>query len=55
MRHFIDIDLLAPEEVRAILDEAHARKRARQGWPKGKVDADAPLSGHVLAAIFEKN
>jgi len=55
MRHFIDIDLLAPEEVRAILDEAHARKRARQGWPKGKVDADAPLAGHVLAAIFEKN
>ena len=55
MRHFIDIDLLAPEEVRAILDEAHARKRARLGWPKGKVDVDAPLSGHVLAAIFEKN
>ena len=55
MRHFIDIDSLAPEEVRAILDEAHARKRARQGWPKGKVDADAPLAGHVLAAIFEKN
>jgi FKBP-type peptidyl-prolyl cis-trans isomerase len=42
MRHFIDIDLLAPEEVRAILDEAHARKRVRQGWPKGKLDADAP-------------
>ena len=55
MRHFIDIDLLAPEEVRAILDEAHARKRARQGWPRGRVDADAPLAGHVLAAIFEKN
>ena len=55
MRHFLDIDSLTPEEVRAILDEAHARKRARQGWPKGKVDADAPLAGHVLAAIFEKN
>jgi ornithine carbamoyltransferase len=55
MRHFLDIDSLAAEEVRAILDEAHARKRARQGWPKGKVDADAPLAGHVLAAIFEKN
>ncbi|MCE2889479.1 MAG: ornithine carbamoyltransferase [Hyphomonadaceae bacterium] len=55
MRHFLDIDSLTPEEVRSILDEAHARKRARQGWPKGKVDADAPLAGHVLAAIFEKN
>ncbi|GBF58561.1 ornithine carbamoyltransferase [Candidatus Phycosocius bacilliformis] len=55
MRHFLDIDDLAPEDVRAILDEAHARKAARQGWPKGRVDRDAPLSGHVLAAIFEKN
>ncbi|MCZ8207421.1 MAG: ornithine carbamoyltransferase [Aquidulcibacter sp.] len=55
MRHFLDIDSLTPEEVRSILDEAHARKRARQGWSKGKVDADAPLAGHVLAAIFEKN
>ncbi|MFN9016972.1 MAG: ornithine carbamoyltransferase [Hyphomonadaceae bacterium] len=55
MRHFLDMDSLTPEEVRSILDEAHARKRARQGWPKGKVDADAPLAGHVLAAIFEKN
>jgi ornithine carbamoyltransferase len=31
------------------------RKEARVGWPKGKVDADAPLAGHVLAMIFEKN
>jgi ornithine carbamoyltransferase len=27
----------------------------RAGWPKGKADADAPLAGHVLAMIFEKN
>ena len=31
------------------------RKRARAAWPKGRVDADAPLAGHVLAIIFEKN
>ncbi len=40
--------------MRAILDEAHRRKAARAGLPKGRVDADAPLSGHVLAMIFEK-
>ena len=31
------------------------RKTARKGWPKGKPDADAPLSGRVLAMVFEKN
>ena len=55
MRHFLDLDALAAVELRAILDEAHTRKQARQGWPKGRVDSDAPLAGHVLAAIFEKN
>ena len=30
-------------------------KHARQGWPKGKADADAPLAGHTLAMVFEKN
>jgi ornithine carbamoyltransferase len=55
MRHFLDIDALSSGDVRAILDEAHARKKARLGWPKGRLDTDAPLAGHVLAAIFEKN
>eukprot|EP01035_Chromulina_nebulosa_P032678 gene32678-43677_t len=27
----------------------------RAGWPRGKADADAPLAGHVLAMVFEKN
>jgi ornithine carbamoyltransferase len=55
MRHFLDIDALSRADLRSILGEAHARKAARKGWPKGKVDADAPLAGHVLAAIFEKS
>jgi ornithine carbamoyltransferase len=55
MRHFLDIDALSAVDLRSILDDAHARKAARKGWPKGKVDADAPLAGHVLAAIFEKS
>ena len=55
MRHFIDLWQIEAVELRAMLDQAHAMKRARQGWPKGKVDADAPLAGHTLAMIFEKN
>jgi ornithine carbamoyltransferase len=54
-RHFIDLWQLDSSELRAILDQAHAMKRARQGWPKGRVDADAPLDGHTMAMIFEKN
>jgi ornithine carbamoyltransferase len=54
MRHFIDLATAGRSGLRAILDEAHRRKSARGGLPKGAVDADAPLSGHVLAAIFEK-
>lgn len=54
-RNFIDIWQLDAAELRAILDQAHAMKRARAGWPKGKVDADAPLAGHTLAMIFEKS
>lgn len=54
-RHFIDIWQLDARELRAILDQAHAMKRARQGWPKGRVDGDAPLEGHTLAMIFEKS
>lgn len=54
-RHFIDLWQLDASELRAILDQAHAMKRVRQGWPKGKVDADAPLEGHTMAMIFEKN
>jgi ornithine carbamoyltransferase len=54
-RHFLDLDLIEPAALRTILDEAHRRKRARAGKPKGAPDDDAPLAGHVLAAIFEKS
>lgn len=55
VKHFLDISDLSAAELRAILDDAHTRKRARQGWPKGRVDADAPAQDRVLAMIFEKN
>ncbi|WP_417231159.1 ornithine carbamoyltransferase [Brevundimonas sp.] len=55
VRHFLDIHRLSAEDLRGILDDAHARKAARKGWPRGRVDADAPAADHVLAMIFEKN
>jgi ornithine carbamoyltransferase len=38
-----------------MIADAIDRKAARRGWPKGKVDADAPLAGHTLGMVFEKN
>ena len=38
-----------------MLNDAIERKKARQGWPKGQADADAPLAGQTLAMVFEKN
>ena len=55
MRHFLDLVDAGPDGIAAILKDAAARKAARADWPKGQVDADAPLAGHVLAMIFEKN
>lgn len=55
VRHFLDIHRLEASELRAILDDAHARKQARKGWPQGRADADAPGRDRVLAMIFEKN
>ncbi|HEY0925526.1 ornithine carbamoyltransferase [Brevundimonas sp.] len=55
VRHFLDIYRLEADELRAILDDAHARKQARKGWPQGRADADAPAKDRVLAMVFEKN
>ena len=54
-RHFLDIHRLSAEDLRGILDDAHARKAARKGWPQGRPDADAPAKDRVLAMVFEKN
>ena len=39
MPHFLDLATATPAGLRAILDDAHARKAARAGWPKGQMDA----------------
>ena len=54
-RHFIDLWKLDGATLRLLLDDAHARKAARKGWPQGKIDADAPARDRVLSMIFQKN
>ena len=54
-RHFLDLYRLEAADLRAILDDSHRRKSARQGWPTGRVDDDAPARDRTLAMIFEKN
>ena len=54
-RHFLNLTDAGGDAIAAMLNDAIDRKAARQGWPKGKADADAPLAGHTLAMVFEKN
>ena len=55
VRHFLDLSDAGGDAIAAMIADAIDRKAARAGWPKGKPDGDAPLAGHVLAMIFEKN
>ena len=55
VRHFRDLSDAGGDAIAAMIGDALDRKRARKGWPKGRPDADAPLAGHVLAMVFEKN
>jgi ornithine carbamoyltransferase len=54
-RHFLNLSDAGGVAIAAMISDAIDRKAARQGWPKGKADADAPLAGHTLGMIFEKN
>jgi ornithine carbamoyltransferase len=54
-RHFLNLVDAGGDGLAAMLNDALDRKTARASWPKGRVDADAPLAGHVLAMVFEKN
>src|SRR4051812_8545390 len=55
IRHFLDLSDAGADGIAAMLADALDRKAARAGWPKGRADADAPLAGHALAMVFEKN
>ncbi len=54
-RHFLNLSNAGGDAIAAMIADAIDRKAARASWPKGRVDIDAPLAGHTLAMIFEKN
>ena len=54
-RHFLNLADAGGDAIAAMLNDAQDRKAARAGWTRGRPDVDAPLAGHVLAMIFEKN
>ena len=54
MPHFLDINKTAPTDLRAMIDQAAAMKRARADRPRGAPDDDQPLAGRMVALIFEK-
>lgn len=54
-RPFLNLTDAGGDAIAAMIGDAIDRKAARAGQPKGKVDADAPLAGRVLAMVFEKN
>lgn len=54
-RHFLNLADAGGDAIAAMINDAQDRKAARRDWPKGRVDADAPLDGRVLAMVFEKN
>ncbi len=54
-RNFLDLGDAGGDAIAAMINDAIDRKAAREGFAKGQRDVDAPLAGHVLAMIFEKN
>ena len=54
-RHFLNLSDAGGDAIATMLADAMDRKASRAGWTKGKADADAPLAGHTLGMIFEKN
>lgn len=54
-RHFLNLSDAGGDAIAAMIADAIDRKAARNGWPKNRADTDAPLAGHTLAMIFEKN
>ncbi len=53
-RHFVDLQEIDATTLRRILDRSHLFKKARSGESKGVRDDGRPLSGKVLAMVFEK-
>ncbi len=56
-RHFLNLSDAGGDAIAAMINGAMERKAARTvaSLPRGAADRDAPLAGHTLAMIFEKN
>ncbi|HQV05094.1 MULTISPECIES: ornithine carbamoyltransferase [unclassified Novosphingobium] len=54
-RHFLALGDAGGDALAAMIADAIERKDYRRDVPKGAPDGDAPLAGHVLAMVFEKN
>ncbi len=54
MPSFLDLHVTPAGDLRAILDDAHALKAARDGATMGAPDAEQPLAGRIVALVFEK-
>nr|AYC79437.1 ornithine carbamoyltransferase [uncultured bacterium] len=54
-RHFIDIADLDSATAALLVARARQRKSRRHGLPHGAPDEDAPLTGRVLALIFDRH
>ena len=54
MKNFINISDHSSNDLRAIIDEAKARKLRRKNLNKSAPDEDKPFEGKSMAMIFEK-
>lgn len=54
MNHFLDLHTTDAGALRAMIDAGLAMKAARRGRPRGTPDDEQPLSGRMVALIFEK-
>ena len=54
MTHFLDIHKTDPAALRSIIDSAAEMKSARAGRSRGAPDDELPLTGQMVALIFEK-
>jgi ornithine carbamoyltransferase len=54
-KHFLDLADLDSTTLSGLVAEARRRKAARRGMPQGAPDHDMPLTGRVLALIFDKH
>jgi ornithine carbamoyltransferase len=54
MKNFINISDHSSDDLRAIIDEAKARKLKRKNLNKSAPDEDKPFEGKSMAMIFEK-